>query len=526
MRQLRKHPAAKILFVLSGLAVTTLLSLRGTAAQRGIGLACSLAALGVMAFRSGFLDRAFSGLNRRTGAVSAGLSLLAGYRFAVDFHRVFAAKPAAAALAGIALPAVFVFTHFFTVRAFSFAKTWFSRADRAEKAFLAVCAPLFCAVLAVTFSVTGVFYAPRPGGSAVYDVVYTTDSSVLMDTNTYQSVNAKENDIRHPLFGLFAMPFGLAAGAVSKLLFFVPNAYPIVIGMIQVVPLLCGFVMLGRLLRLTGLFKILYLALSAASFPALLYTLAMERYTFTFFWLVLLIYLYAEKSGGRDWAFIAAAGATLTGGVLFPLLTDAKTLRGKARETGRCALRFFAVAALFGQLPLFLNAVPSLRGLARFTGVTLPFSGRLLQFLGFIAACFAAPRAGLDTGTFWYPSWQAEPSAPANVFGAVMLSAAALGFILNRKERFARICAGWAAFSFIILCIVGWGTAENGLVLYTLYFSWAYLSLVFMFAEKALARWKPVRGAVYAAAAAVMLGVNLPGLYQIIRFGVQYYPAR
>lgn len=32
--------------------------------------------------------------------------------------------------------------------------------------------------------------------------------------------------------------------------------------------------------------------------------------------------------------------------------------------------------------------------------------------------------------------------------------------------------------SFLLLCVFGWGTAENGLVLYVPYFAWAFLGLL------------------------------------------------
>ena len=38
----------------------------------------------------------------------------------------------------------------------------------------------------------------------------------------------------------------------------------------------------------------------------------------------------------------------------------------------------------------------------------------------------------------------------------------------------------------VVLLIIGWGTVENGLVLYSLYFAWAYLSLYFLFLKKIL----------------------------------------
>lgn len=535
-----KKPAVRMLFVASGLVVTALLSLRGAIPHRVIGLVCSLVVLLVLTFRFKFLEKTFQGAGKLTVTASAGLALLAWYRLATDFYHKspqltewftgLLSAPAggqigklpAVALAAAALPALFVFICYFTGLAIPFAKSWIARADRVEKVFLSAGFVLLSLAVIIAFLLTTVFYDTQPSGYAVYDVVYTTDSSVLMDTNTYQSVNAKENDIRHPLFGLFAMPFGLLAGAAAKLLFFVPNAYPICIGVIQTVPLLCGLVTLARIMRLEGSQKTLFLILSAAAFPVLLYVLPMERYVFTFFWLILFIYGYIQNEGNRELRFVAATGATLTSGILFPLLTGGKPFKERIRDIAACAVKFFAVCALFGQLPLFLNAVSSLGALTRFAGGGIRIYDRLLQFLRFVASCFIAPSAGVITDG--YPVWRQEAVTSVSLLGVVLLIAAAAGFILNRKERFAQICAGWVLFSIILLFVAGWGTAENGLVLYTLYFSWAYLSLIFLLAEKVFAQWKPLRISLYGVCAAAMLVVNIPAIAELVRFGIQYYP--
>ena len=37
----------------------------------------------------------------------------------------------------------------------------------------------------------------------------------------------------------------------------------------------------------------------------------------------------------------------------------------------------------------------------------------------------------------------------------------------------------WVMFSVVILLVVGWGSSENGMILYALYFSWAFLVLIY-----------------------------------------------
>jgi hypothetical protein len=80
------------------------------------------------------------------------------------------------------------------------------------------------------------------------------------------------------------------------------------------------------------------------------------------------------------------------------------------------------------------------------------------------------------------------------------------------------------ALSFLVLCLVGWGTAENGLILYSLYFGWAYFCLAFLAVEKLFTAWPFGRNAVLSLAIAALAYVNIPGIVDLIQFGIQYYP--
>jgi hypothetical protein len=84
----------------------------------------------------------------------------------------------------------------------------------------------------------------------------------------------------------------------------------------------------------------------------------------------------------------------------------------------------------------------------------------------------------------------------------------------------------WCAFSAILLVGLGWGTAENGLILYGLYFSWAFYvllrqALVWPLEQAKLTRWQTGLDAVLAA---VLLVLNVPGMAALLRFAVSNYP--
>jgi hypothetical protein len=85
---------------------------------------------------------------------------------------------------------------------------------------------------------------------------------------------------------------------------------------------------------------------------------------------------------------------------------------------------------------------------------------------------------------------------------------------------------GWVGLSALLLCVLGWGKAEKGLTLYTLYFGWAYAALLIYLAESALKALKLSRFSwiAYALGAAALLCYNLPRMGELIRFAIAHYP--
>lgn len=100
------------------------------------------------------------------------------------------------------------------------------------------------------------------------------------------------------------------------------------------------------------------------------------------------------------------------------------------------------------------------------------------------------------------------------------------GFLLSRRDRLSQLAFYWTIFSFVLLAVIGWGTWETGLILYALYFGWAYFLLLFRLiekiAEKIHAAW--LTPLVLCAAAALMLWDNLPGIGALIDYCITYFP--
>jgi len=323
------------------------------------------------------------------------------------------------------------------------------------------------------------------------------------------------------LFGLFALPFAVVATLLSWVCFFIPNSYAIFIQTIQIGLLFVTYILMSRLMRLNGLTRTFFFTTLILTYPVLLFVLVWEQYLFPVFWLGVFIYITFTSGQAHSLTFVAATGSLLTSAAVF-VCTFTKDWRQFIRNGIVCTLYFFAFFVVCGKLPACISAL----NLLAFTGIKSTFYEKFLQFVNFVSSCFIKPETVLtfDIGT-WI-SYQLAPVESLNLLGLALLALCTFGFILNYKDKFAQICAFWVAFSFFVLCLVGWGTAENGLILYSLYFGWAYFCLAFLAIEKLLQKVPRVKYAVYIALIAILAYINIPGIYDLIQFGIEYYPVQ
>ena len=110
-----------------------------------------------------------------------------------------------------------------------------------------------------------------------------------------------------------------------------------------------------------------------------------------------------------------------------------------------------------------------------------------------------------------------------SVIGLTIIIIAILGFILNRKDLLSKIAFIWIVFSFILHCIIGWGIPEDGLILYTLHYSWAFVCLIYKFFEKVFKKHKNIKNAIYVLIILLLTVINSYGVYELIKFGVEYF---
>lgn len=386
---------------------------------------------------------------------------------------------------------------------------------------------LLIMLVLVTFAFlqTEAFY----GTDHPYDIIYTSDSPSLVKGNVFLSLAHAENDIRQPLFAVFTAPFLGIPYLIGRLFGTSASVQAMLMNYAQIVMLFAANFMLTRVMKLTSMKRVCFMLLTCCTYTHLLFTLMMEQYIIAYFWLILCIYLICEKAQSKRIAFLGASGTLLTSIILLPLISKKAPLHNfKAwlLDTIRYGFEFIAVLLAFCRFDVIYYSMAKFYQFSKFTGKTVTFADKIHQYTGFIRNCFYAPNAGINHTAVDHVSWQMNSMTGVSIVGVVILALVIISAILNRDKISSLLAAGWVGYSIIMLFVLGWGTQENGLILYSLYFGWAFLVLLFQLVEKIESKLnlKFLLPIVSIGCAVTLAVVNIPAILDMVNFAITYYP--
>ena len=430
----------------------------------------------------------------------------------------------------LSLVVIFVLTSLLTDYTFGRLSGVFRDISRAEMAVCFILVLFLCAFVTYSFCVSRVFWRTN----LLFDAIFTSDTPVMIRRNVYLNLYHISNDIRQPYFAVFAAPFiGFGYALSVPLEGINPIFTPLFMNYIQLIMLIAANYMLAKMLPVDKTGSICFMILSSLTYCDLLSAVMMEQYIVVYFWLIFVLYFYMENKEASIIEFTAATGTLVTNFVLTPFLNESYA-RDKRREcTAKIAraMRFYlALFLAFGRLDLIYSLFDSVRLIIRFsTGE--PFSVRLNQYSSFIASCFTAPETtAVLTNAFGDVFYSLQLSKSVmyqfSTLGGILFALCVISLILNRKKQLARMAGAWIGFSVFILLIVGWGSPENGMLLYSLYFSWAFIVLLFMLlqwiSEKLnIKLFIPVVSFVIAV---LLIVYNYRGMEDLLSFAITYYP--
>ena len=192
----------------------------------------------------------------------------------------------------------------------------------------------------------------------------------------------------------------------------------------------------------------------------------------------------------------------------------------------RYGLEFVALMLVFCRFDVIFNLTQKVSFFQDLSGHELTLMDKVFQYTEFIRDCIAAPNAGMSTAIGEHISWQLNEATGINVAGIVILLLAVISAVWNRHKKISQLAAEWIGLSAALLFVLGWGTTENGLILYTLYFGWAFLVLLFQLAQKIESKLNtsfilPILSVCAAAGLAV---INIPAMIEMVHFAINYFP--
>lgn len=84
----------------------------------------------------------------------------------------------------------------------------------------------------------------------------------------------------------------------------------------------------------------------------------------------------------------------------------------------------------------------------------------------------------------------------------------------------------WIGFSVFLLVILGWGTFENGLILYALYFAWAYIGGLYQLLNTIGRKVKIIcfPELIEVIVSVLLVFVNSSAIAGLLEFAGTYYP--
>lgn len=427
-------------------------------------------------------------------------------------------------LSGLALYSIFHIYQYFITKYISRIFMFFKNLECKHFVFFVVI--VYAAILLIIFSQTDVFYNSnlRP------DIIFTSDISIHLKplNNSFLQIAAQENDLRQPLFALFALPFAILAKSMSYLFFFIPFSFPYFLMLLQFILLQIIYILITRMLMLIGKKRLVFLIVANCMFSNLLFSIMIEQYVIEMFWLISFVYCYVVKSQKSELLLLASGGSLLTSFVFAPLLAGFTNLKALLVRMIVLAKNFVILVIISGQVGYFLNCINQILVFLNWSGLskTNESTNTLLQYLCFVKSCFFAPATAIGLHNI-YPLYWLKQVTSIDWLGVLLFVMAVIGFIFSYKKRISKISIFWVFFSIVLLGIMGWGAAENELTLYILYFGWSFLILIWYFFEKIISLIKGIpfiKEILIISCLGMLIFWNYYGVVDLINFAIRNYP--
>lgn len=375
------------------------------------------------------------------------------------------------------------------------------------------------------FLKTDVFYGtPFP-----FDIIYTSDSPKLLKGNAYLDLTNFENDLRQPLFAVFAAPFIGIPNLISKIFCLSSSMHAILINIIQIILLFVAHFMLAKMIKLNSINRICFMLLLSFTYTNFLFILMLEQYIISYFYLIFCLYLIVNKQQSNWMIFYGAVGTLLISFIYLPFMSNKSFIKNFKQyffDIVQCGFGFVLLMLTFCRFDIFFNLAKNIFDLNDFTEYSSKMIEKLFQYSAFICNYFIAPFAGISVKNVDYISWQLNPMISIQWAGIVIFFLSIISVFLNRQKKITQLSILWVFIGMLILLGLGWGIKENGLILYSLYLGWSFMVLLFQLIEWIELKFKIKRliPILTFFCITIFIIVNISQIMALINFGLSYFP--
>lgn len=384
---------------------------------------------------------------------------------------------------------------------------------------IAVCVLYFLLII-WAYGNTTAFY-----GSGYNDVIYGSDSYTLTSSNVWLSLFQRQNDLRQPLYMLTAAPFmGIAYILGIILNCFYVNGLAIAYAFVQALLLVWSIWLLSHLISDNDIIRSLIILILSVSYPAIVFSLCLEQYVSSFFWLIMAVVAVMYDQKKADLMIIGAANGLLTSAFLV-VGKKAKSFVEWFQSAFKCGMMFLLTLFAFGRADIFLNIKANLAEIFQHTGKKLTIVDKAYQYSKFVEDCFVGQPAVEKVHNSGFLIWGSSEPNTINVVGIIIIVLIVVAVIWNRDSLLCKISASWIGFSVLLLCVLGWGTSSNALFLYSLYFSWAFWVPFFLSFQKIYNKGYKKSVIVILTCLFILIAkLNIAEFIRMLNFAIENYP--
>lgn len=366
-----------------------------------------------------------------------------------------------------------------------------------------------------------------------WGVVYTFDSQRHVALDVYAMIDNPENDLRNPFFGFFTAPFAIPCHILDSFVYliFQIRIYAFLIGVMQIAAIALAILLFARMASKNIAGRTCVYLLFSSCYTFLLNLFILEQYAFSMLSLAICIYSYVNDLTEIQPVTGAVASGYIPSNALVLGLPVLKSKQGAFRSAVKSFWLCVLILLVTGKAMRILSSVFSMQIMYdRFCVSGYSPSGRIEQFLYSIRTVFLQPgvrdvMVPADDGRS-YMTYLMQEVPDISIFGCAVLILAVISLVLNHRDEFSQFCGWWIFVSALISILVGWGTADNGLIIYTMYFGWPYVCLLYKLAERVFSQKKYMLAGTCALFAGYMIVTNISGLAGLFQFLEQYYGSR